>query len=228
MRILLCTNGSEEAQVAARYGVKLAKILEAEVTVLGIMERADLVMRLDKAVKEVRSLLTEEGVPFQALTRRGRARAELTRQTREKRYDLVVVGSLGRAWWSRFLRGPTWGRILRAVETSVLIVRVEKPFSLEKALVCSGGLSHADQVARFGGKILQMVGASATLLHVVDPLLMEHLTFNKWISLEQFVQLDIPQSRHFLIGDDMLRGLGIEVEMKLRHGFATVEILQEA
>lgn len=227
MRILLCINGSEQAQIAARYGVKLAKILEAEVTILGVMERADLVMRIDKAVEAVRSLLTKEGIPFHALTRRGRARAELARQTREKEYDLVVVGFLGRAWWSRFLRGPTWRRILRAVESSALVVRMERPFSLEKALVCSGGLSHADEVVRFGGKILQMAGARATLLHVVDPLTMEYLAHKKRISLEEFVQLDIPQSRHFLIEDEILRGMGIEVEIKLRHGFATEEILQE-
>ena len=227
MRILLCINGSEQAQIAGRYGVELARILEAEVTVLGVMERADWVMRVDKAVEEVRSLLREEGIPFQALTRRGRARAELARQTREKRYDLAVVGSLGRAWWTRFLRGRTWRRILRAVESSVLVVRVERPFSLEKALVCSGGLSHADEVTRFGGRILQMTGGSATLLHVVDPLTMEYLAHKKRISLEEFVQLDIPQSHHFLIGHEILRGIGIEVEMKLRHGFAAEEILQE-
>lgn len=227
MHILLCINGSEQAQIAARYGVKLAEILEAEVTVLGVMERAGWVMRLDKAVEEVCSLLTERGVPFQALTRRGRARAELARQTGEKRYDLVVVGSLGRAWWTRFLKGRTWRRVLRAVESSVLIVRVESPFSLERALVCSGGLSHADEVTRFGGKILQMAGASATLLHVVDPLTIEHLTHEKRISLEEFLQLDIPQSRHFFVERDILREMGIEVEMKLRHGFAAEEILQE-
>lgn len=227
MRILLCINGTEEAQIAAHYGVKLAKILEAEVTVLGVIERADLVIGVDKAVEEVRSLLREEGIPFQALTRRGRAGAELARQTREKRYDLVVVGSLGRAWWSRILRGPTWRRILRAVESSVLVVGVERPFSLAKALVCSGGLSHADEVTRFGGRILQMVGARATLLHVVDPLTMKYLAHKESISLEEFVQLDIPQSRHFLIGEEILRGMGIEVEMKLRHGFAAEEILLE-
>lgn len=228
MHILLCVNGSEQAQIAARYGVKLAKILEAEVTVLGVMERADWVMRVEKAVEEVRFILKEEGVPFQALTRRGRAQAELARQTREKRYDLVVVGSFGRAWWSRLLRGRTWRRILRAVESSVLVVRVERPFSLQKALVCSGGLSHADQVTRFGGKILQMAGASAILLHVVDPLTMGYLAPKKKISLEEFLQLEIPQSRHFLIEDKILRGMGIEVEMKLGHGSATEAILQEA
>lgn len=227
MRILLCINGTEEAQIAAHYGVKLAQILEAEVTVLGVIERADLVMRVDKAVEEVRFLLKEEGVPFQTLTRRGRAQAELARQTREKRYDLAVVGSFGRAWWSKFLRGPTWRRILRAVESSVIIVRLKRPFSLEKALVCSGGLSHADEVTRLGGKILQMAGARATLLHVVDPLTMKYLAHKEWISLEEFLQLDIPQSRHFLVERDILRGMDIEVEIKLRHGFATKEILQE-
>lgn len=227
MRILLCVNGSEQAQIAARYGVKLAKVLEAEVTILGVMERADLAMRLDKAVEEIRFLVREEGVPFQALTRRGRARAELARQTREKGYDLAVVGSLGRAWWSRFLRGPTWRRILRTVESSVLVARGERPFSLEKALVCSGGLSHADQVTRFGGKIVQMAGASATLLHVVDPVTMEYLAHKNRISLEEFTQLDIPQSRHLSMEYEILGGLGIEVEMKLRHGLAAEEILQE-
>lgn len=227
MRILLCINGSEEAQIAARYGVKLAKILEAEVTILGVMERSDWVMRVDRAVEEVRSLLTEEGIPFQALTRRGRARAELARQTREQRYDLVVVGSLGRAWWTRLLRGRTWRRILRAAESSVLIIKVERPFSLERALVCSGGLSHADQVTRLGGKILHITGGSATLLHVVDPLTMEYLAHKKRISVEEFVQLDIPQAHHFLIEHEILREMGIEVEMKLRHGSATEEILQE-
>lgn len=227
MRILLCINGSEQAQIVARYGVKLARMLKAEVTVLGVMEQADLVTRVDKAVEEVRSLLTEAGVPFQALTRRGRARAEVARQTRDKEYDLVVVGSLGRPWWSRFLRGPTWRRILRAAESSVLIVRGERPFSLKKVLVCSGGLSHADQVTRFGGKIVQMARARATLLHVVDPLTMEYLAHKERISQEEFLQLDIPQSRHFSIEYDILRGMGIEVEMRLRHGFATEEILQE-
>ncbi len=227
MRILLCINGSEQAQIVARYGVKLARILKAEVTVLGVMERADLVTRVDKAVEEVRSLLTEAGVPFQALTRRGRARAEVARQTRDKEYDFVVVGSLGRPWWSRFLRGPTWRRILRAVESSVLIVRGERPFSLKKALVCSGGLSHADQVTHFGGKIVQMARARATLLHVVDPITMEYLAHKNRISLEEFTQLDIPQSRHFSMEYEILGGLGIEVEMKLRHGLAAEEILQE-
>lgn len=227
MRILLCINGSEQAQIAACYGVKLARVLESEVTVLGVMERAELVMRVDKAAGEVRSLLKEEGIPFQTVTRRGRAQAELVRQTREKRYDLVVVGSLGRAWWSRFLRGPTWRHILRAVESSVLIVKVKRPFSLKRALVCSGGLSHADEVTRFGGKILQMAGARATLLHVVDPLTMGYLAHKKRISLEEFAGIGIPQSRHFFIEYDVLRGMGIEVGMKLRHGFATEEILQE-
>lgn len=227
MHLLLCINGSEQAQVAAGYGVKLAKVLGARATVLGVIERAELVMRVERAVEEVRSLLREEGVAFQVLTRRGRARTELARQTRERKYDLVVVGSLGGPWWSRFLRGPAWRRILRAVKSSVLIVRVKSPFSLEKALVCSGGLSHADEVTRFGGKIVQMAGGRATLLHVVDPLTMEYLAHKKRISLEEFAQLDIPQSRHFFIEYEILKEMGVEVEMRLRHGPATEEIVQE-
>ena len=142
---LLATDGSEEAEHAARMAVELSRALGSELHATyvepipeplawpesAILNPEDKTLMRERAVENARERLTREaqrikgmgGKLAEAHARSGRPDAEIVRLAEELGSGLVIVGSRGLGSMKRALLGSVSGSVVRYAPASVLVVR---------------------------------------------------------------------------------------------------------
>lgn len=139
-KILVATDGSENAAKAASYGVNIAKPTGAEVhalyvvstehalatrTVTGWTEafEENLVNRGEVAIAYVEKLGKEAGVKVEPVFLKGIPAEEILDYAEENGIDLIVMGTQGLTGIKRFLIGSVAENVLRHSKVSVMIIR---------------------------------------------------------------------------------------------------------
>ncbi|OGS42953.1 MAG: universal stress protein UspA [Euryarchaeota archaeon RBG_16_62_10] len=139
-RILIATDGSEYTKEAVMTGLKLAKVLGAEVTALYVIDQTSFVsFPIDSSIVSVYSLLENEGKrAVEEVKKEGEAlgvsvtpvvaEGSPTRKIVEMAadFDLVVIGTLGRSALSKLFMGSVAERVTRYAPCPVLVVRSRK------------------------------------------------------------------------------------------------------
>lgn len=139
-KILVPTDGSEYTQAAIAHGLGLAKMADAEVTALFVVDETaimyfpmgpslpDIYPLLEDEAKKAVSQVQEEGrkmgVKVSTRIERGSPAAVIAKDSAE--YDLVVMGTLGRSGVSKMLLGSVAERVVRLSQCPVLVVRNPK------------------------------------------------------------------------------------------------------
>ena len=142
-KILIPTDGSEYTKEAITKGLELAKVLDAEVTALYVVDQTSFInFPMDSTIVSVYSLLEKEGkdainyvkVEGEKLGLTVKVMIEEGNPSRKimevsKQFDLIVMGTLGRTGVSKLLLGSVAEKIVRFAECPVLVVRSrgEKP-----------------------------------------------------------------------------------------------------
>jgi nucleotide-binding universal stress UspA family protein len=150
-KVLLATDGSEEAQLAARSAIELAKNKDdSELHLIYVVHRAEELRqpeglgfgsvvsqeelkrigeaRLDKLVKQIEDAGGSVG---QAHLRQGRTDEKIVTQAEEIGAGLIVVGSRGLGGVRRALMGSVSDSVVRHAHCPVMVVRPEKERSTE-------------------------------------------------------------------------------------------------
>jgi len=139
-KILIATDGCEYTKEAVTYGLKLAKVLGAEVTTLYVVDQTSFVsFPMDSSVVSVYSLLENEGKKaVEDGVAEGAAlgfnvapifvEGSPTRKIVDTAHDmdLVVMGTLGRSAISKLFMGSVAERVTRYAPCPVLVVRSKK------------------------------------------------------------------------------------------------------
>ena len=145
-RILLATDGSEEASLAARTAVDLAHKTDSELHVVNVglqdygypiyavSELEDVRGIPEEVTQEARKLLDAEveqikaagGSVVKAHLGMGRPDVEIVRLAEELGAGLIVMGSRGRGGTRRTLMGSVSDSVIRHAHCPVLVVRKEK------------------------------------------------------------------------------------------------------
>src|SRR5689334_21486798 len=94
MKILICSDGSGQAERAVRLGAAIAAGCRAEVTLLGIMETAGQSEGLLESLRRGQAGLQEKGVRAELITKAGDPVEEIVSRTKETEFDLVVIGAV--------------------------------------------------------------------------------------------------------------------------------------
>ncbi|MBN1875746.1 MAG: universal stress protein [Anaerolineae bacterium] len=228
MHLLLCTDNTPSSDAALAFGIRLAQMLQAVVTVLGALEHPDHKPELVSVLDNVCVHLTEVGLDCDTVIRPEFLRRAVVSQTMSIAYDLVVVGLLERGWFlRRWLRGPSTRRILRDVAAPVLVVPNDRP-AVRNILLCSGDLWYPTETIEKVQLIALATGATVTLLYVVpQPQLSYPILRDIEDAWGALLQTDTPQGRNLKLCHETLRDLGIEASIKLRHGAVMEQILAE-
>jgi nucleotide-binding universal stress UspA family protein len=137
-KILVAYDGSEGALKALDAGINLAKIHQAQLSLLAVQENLPKFagtideMEEEKAfadaqygqlLEAARAKAQEQGVTLETLLRPGHAAKTIVQVAREGGFDLVLVGHTGLSGvWAAFL-GTTAEKVSRHAPCSVLIVR---------------------------------------------------------------------------------------------------------
>lgn len=139
-KILIATDGSENANRAASYGMDIAKATGAEVYALYVVSTehagtARTVMGWTEAFEEylankggaatgyVQNLGNEGGVRVESVYLRGVPAEKILEYAKENDIDLIVMGTQGLTGIKRFLIGSVAENVLRHSKVPVMIIR---------------------------------------------------------------------------------------------------------
>ncbi|AKB28249.1 Universal stress protein [Methanosarcina siciliae C2J] len=139
-KILIATDGSENAQKAAAYGIDIAKVTGAQVYALYVVSTehagtARSVMGWTDAFEEylankggvatayVEKLGKEAGVKVEPLYLKGVPAEKILEYAEESDIDLIVMGTQGLTGVQRFLIGSVAENVLRHSKVPVMIIR---------------------------------------------------------------------------------------------------------
>lgn len=137
-KILLASDGSEEAREAARQAIELAQLTRSELHVVHVgllsqwvhpdtlsgVQYTQLKNEANKRLDdEVRDIEKAGGTIAQAHLRMGRVDGEVVRLAEELQAGLVVIGSKGMGAIERILLGNDAESIVRHAPCPVLVVR---------------------------------------------------------------------------------------------------------
>jgi nucleotide-binding universal stress UspA family protein len=186
-KILLATDGSEEAGRAARMATVLSEKVGSELHLVRVepipraladpesvyygvgypkqmreIARRDASERLDEEVQKIRGM---GGEVAEAHARVGRPDAEIVRLAEEIEAGLVVVGSRGFGPLRRALTGSVSGSVVRHAHGSVLVVR-EAGGLPGRILLAHDGSKEAGEAARAAAEISVATGSELHLVYV--------------------------------------------------------------
>jgi nucleotide-binding universal stress UspA family protein len=226
MKILICNDGSEQAERAMRLGTAIAAGCMAEVTLLGIKETGDSQTLLD-SLKRGQALLEDKKIQAELVTKSGKPIEEIIKRTHETTYDLVVIGAVRKSARGSFWMSSKTYKLIKEIRPPVLSVD-GKSTAINRILICSGGKQYIDDAVRLTGEIARGLGATVTLLHVTSepPGILAHLP-----QMEQDTALLLGSQSE--LGQNLrreketLESFGVTTEVKLRHGSVLAEILRE-
>ncbi|KKH97661.1 universal stress protein [Methanosarcina sp. 1.H.T.1A.1] len=139
-KILIATDGSENAKKAASYGIDIAQATGAEVYALYVVSTehagtARTVMGWTEAFEEylanqggvatgyVENLGKEAGVKVEPMYLKGVPAEKILEYAEESNIDLIVMGTQGLTGVQRFLIGSVAENVLRHSKVPVMIVR---------------------------------------------------------------------------------------------------------
>jgi nucleotide-binding universal stress UspA family protein len=190
-RILLASDGSEEAARAARTAIELSENLGAELHLVYVghmpyvfyespgawaLDR-DLQRRMEERMEEgaitrlegeLRRIREAGGKVAQAHAKVGRPDAEIVNLAEELAADLIVVGSRGLGPLKRALMGSVSESVLHHAHTSVLVAR-GAPISFPTKILVATDVSEESALAvRTAVDIARRTGSELHIVHVGD------------------------------------------------------------
>jgi nucleotide-binding universal stress UspA family protein len=227
MKILICSDGSTQAENAARFASIIAEGSQAETTILGITEKSAEDDRVFDSLRRSQQLLKEKGISAELIIKAGEPIEEIVRRTEDTAYDLVVIGAARKGTRGPFLMSAKAYKIIKAVAPPVLVV-IGNRETLNRVLVCSGGEKFIDRAVEFTGAIAKATQASVTLFHVMaEP----PPVYSDLIKMEEDVNLLLHSNSG--LGQNLrrekedLEKMGVTSEVRLRHGLVISEVFKE-
>ncbi len=231
MKILFCSDGSDQAEKAVRFGALIAAACEAEASILGISEKNGDEDSLLLALRRSQDLLKKHNVKSEMIIKAGKPVAEIVKRTREADYDLVVIGAERRTtrhplWQSA---DPFWMstkayKIIESVAPPVLVVMGDRA-ELRRILVCTGGGYAADQAVESTGEIARLSNAVVDLFHVMQE---PPAIYADLIRLEEDANLVMTSNsrlgRALRHQKELLDQSGVFGELLLEHGLVISEL----
>jgi nucleotide-binding universal stress UspA family protein len=166
MKILICSDGSPQAEQAVRMGATIAAGCQAEVTLFGISESPGESKGLLESLQRSQTILADKKVTAELVNKSGNAIEEIVRRTRETAYSLVVIGAVRKQTGGAFWLSSKSYKIVKEIQPPVLLV-AGKGAAIKRILICSGGKRYIDHGVRLTGEIARSLGATVTLLHVM-------------------------------------------------------------
>ncbi|HUK90635.1 MAG TPA: universal stress protein [Blastocatellia bacterium] len=228
MKILMCSDGSKQAQEATRFGGIIAAASQAEVTILGIMERPGHQEALFDSLRVVQQDLNAAGVTAEVTIKAGNPVEEILKKTQETHFDMVIIGAVRKGSRGPFLMSATAYKIIKVIEPPVLVV-VGARQSLGSILICSGGERYIERAVALAGGMAKAAGAGITLLHVMaePPTVYADLIELEKENAAHLLETNSDLGRNLRHEKESLESIGVKCEVRLRYGLVVDEIYNE-
>jgi len=227
MKILICSDGSPQAEQAMKLGASIAAGCGAEVTLFGISESKGQSDALLESLKRGQALLADRKIQAELITKSGKAVEEIIKRTRETSYDLVVIGAVQKESRGLFWMSSKSYKIIKEITPPVLSVAGEIT-TLARILVCSGGKEYIDNAVRLTGQIAKGTQAAVNLLHVLPDLPAIYAPLGRMkVTAESLLNSHSELGLNLRHEKELIESLGVNVELQLRRGSVLDGILRE-
>lgn len=233
MRILMATDGSDDAREAALYGAHIARAARADVTLIGVTESAQRLSSLQDALGVLAEEIGQDGqCQVEVKVRQGFPEEQLLAETEEHFYHLVVIGARGGKKQGITRMGSTARRLARFVKVPLLIVTQPRA-AINRVLICTSGERQGESDAMVGGALSALLGARVTVLHVMSqiPLGPEAKIEDLERDALDLMQTGAREGEHFKRLQEIMQSQGLmtsRCSLKVRHGLVLDEIMTEA
>lgn len=177
-RILIPTDGSRSAEVAARHGMLIAGVFEASVHVISVVDERERGERLAEeqaqdAVSTLEELFEQEpDRSCRSVIEHGRPYETILSYASENDIDFIVMGTHGRHGLSRVLLGSVTERVIRLSNDPVLAVPphtiVREREGYDRILIPTDGSPDAGAAIEHGLSIAERMGATVRILCVIE------------------------------------------------------------
>ena len=138
-KILIPTDGSDYSIRAAEYGLTIAKMLDAQIMVVYVIDDVvlDQIFKINdrketegelkrdgqRYINYVLGLAQQEGVKASSLLAKGRPFEQIVHLAKGLKMDLIVMGTYGRRGAERILMGSVAERVIEYSPCPVLVVK---------------------------------------------------------------------------------------------------------
>ena len=127
-RILMCTGGSRYAEKAIRFGGKIAKALNADVTILHVVKNhaqknARGYRDGERYLKRGVNILKKIGIDAKTVLVGGHRSKRVVREAEEGNYDLIIMGTHGMDPMKLLFSGSVVYEVLKNTKVPCLIVK---------------------------------------------------------------------------------------------------------
>src|SRR5436305_8194169 len=227
MRILICSDGMPAADSATKLGASLAAPLQADTTLLGIVEKSTDEASLREALEKQAEWLRQKNVSPQIALGAGDPVRQIVNETAKAKYDLVIIGDRKTGSTGLHWRSEKTYEVIKSIAPPVLVAMGEWA-QLKQFLVCTGGKEFIEDAVQLTGKLASGVGAAVTLLHVMaePPAIYADL-----VQLEEDVARSLESTSE--LGVDLrtqkqdLEKMGVPTEVHVRHGMVVDQVFAE-
>jgi nucleotide-binding universal stress UspA family protein len=227
MKILICSDGTQSAEIAIQLGGLLAGPLKAETTLLGIAETAQDEQPLRDALHTQAQPLRERGISAEIAVHSGEPVHQILDQTSKNNYDLLVIGARWTGAVGEYWRSKKTYEVIKTVQPPVLVAMGERK-QLKRFVICTGGKEFIEQAVQFTGRLAAAVGASVTLLHVMaEPPAMYADLVRLEENVDQLLQSKSELGTNLRRQKRELERLGVSAEVHLRHGIVIDQVFEE-
>jgi nucleotide-binding universal stress UspA family protein len=137
--IVIATDGSENTQRAISYGIEIAKLSGATVHALYVVNTSPVISdnwtigkesiyeiirrEGEKAVSEVKKIGEASGVEVKEVVLDGYPSNEIINFAEKNKMNLIVMGTLGKTGFDKFLLGSVAEKVVRGSKVPVMVVR---------------------------------------------------------------------------------------------------------
>ncbi|MGZ5537754.1 MAG: universal stress protein [Chthoniobacterales bacterium] len=227
MRLLICSDGTDPADKPTRLGARIARACKADVVLLGIIEQPKDEEPLRAALDSEAKLLGEFQVKPEIVMWPGEPIEEILKETQTNSYDLVVIGARIKRTSGRYWRSQRTYDLIKAIAPPVFVASGDCD-QFSKFLVCTGGKQFIDAAVELTGKIAAGAGASVTLLHVMaEPPAIYADLVRREEDVDALLASDSEVGRNLRAQKQSLEKLGLQAEVRVRHGIVIDEVLSE-
>jgi nucleotide-binding universal stress UspA family protein len=182
-KVLLATDGSEDAKLAADTALRLARKTGSELHVVHVLawssDRALDPEGLDPAVRQdvqsrasarleelVSEIEASGGAVVGSHLGVGRTDAEIVARAEQMGAGLIVMGSRGLGTMRRALMGSVSESVVRHAHCPVIVVRGEPVVFPAKILLATDGSEEATQATRVAAEVAQRTGSDMQIVTV--------------------------------------------------------------
>ena len=121
--VLIATDGSKYSEAAASEALGIAKRCGSSLTVISVASSDAEITSAKDNVKKVSEAAEKEGVKTTSLVTKGKSYEAIIETSKQKKADLIIVGSHGRTGLDRLLMGSVTERVIGHAEAAVLVVK---------------------------------------------------------------------------------------------------------